>query len=300
MNCESTPTPVPSATLILVRPQGIRYQVYLLRRSLQSGFMAGHYVFPGGVLDVRDRDADLWEPHVDMTKAEIERNLGGGVHWKEILAYGVAAIRETLEEAGVFLAEQSIPSAGDLAGVCSLRLTDGFDADAFVQTVASDRWRLSLSALRRWSHWITPEGMKRRFDTRFFLAVMPEGQHCRPDAGETVHGLWTTPEKGLRENLDGTLPLSPPTLVTLHQLYAYPGFAALMKAAASRPWNAPILPRLVPLDDGALIVEPWDPDYRKDRIRVDPDRLIDAVPPVGEAFSRIWFSGGRYRPVYAT
>jgi hypothetical protein len=56
-------------------------------------------------------------------------------------------------------------------------------------------------------------------------------------------------------------------------------------------------PRLVPLAEGAVIVEPWDPQYRKEEICVDFKQLPTAVLPVGEPFSRIWYDGRLWRPV---
>ena len=48
--------PLPAATVNLVRERAGDLQVYLLRRSAQSGFMGGFYVFPGGAVDPEDRD----------------------------------------------------------------------------------------------------------------------------------------------------------------------------------------------------------------------------------------------------
>ena len=103
--------------------------------------------------------------------------------------------------------------------------------------------------------------MKPRYDTRFFVASLPPGQHCQPDARETTHGIWISPEKGLAGNLAGEIPLSPPTLITLHQFLKYPTLKALEKEAKIRQWGKVCLPRLVPLDQGTVIVEPWDSQY---------------------------------------
>jgi hypothetical protein len=142
--------------------------------------------------------------------------------------------------------------------------------------------------------------MKKRFDTRFFLAVIPEGQTCRPDLRETVHGVWVTPEEGLKRNLDGKIPLSPPTVVTLHQLLPFADLDTLLGEAESRPWGDPVRPRMIPLEKGAIIIEPWDPLYGRDRIEIDTGRLQSAVAPVGRPFSRIWLHRGLWRPIETT
>ena len=259
--------------------------------------MAGNFVFPGGTVDDEDRQFNFFKQHSDLGPAEICRHLGGDLPIEEALAYGVAAIRETLEEAGVFFADNDENYKTNLLRARNLRLSASLTKDWFVNLVADEGWRLSISSLSRWSHWMTPELMKRRFDTRFFIATMPSGQFCQPDSRETVQGLWTTPEEGLEGNLAGEIPLSPPTLVTLHRLLKYPTIKALQAESKNRQWGQMILPRLVPLANGAVIVEPWDPMYRKNEILFDPDILKASVLPVGESFSRIWYDNGVWKPV---
>ena len=288
---------IPSATVILVRPAKTAFHVYLLRRSPHSGFMAGQYVFPGGIVDPDDRDVSFWKQKVDLDEEGVEQAIGGSIPTQEALSFGVAAIRETMEEAGVLLASGSDAFHGQIERIRQRRLTEGLSRGWLTEITQNGDGMLSVSALRRWSHWVTPKGMTRRFDTRFFLAVMPDDQLCAPDQRETVHGLWASPEEGLQGNLDGEVPLSPPTVVTLHQLLAYPDVEALMASPSTRSWQAAIRPRMVKLDEGAVIVEPWDPAYHRDTIPIDPAGLHSAVAPVGRSFSRIWIRRGWCRPV---
>jgi len=259
--------------------------------------MAGNYVFPGGTLDPEDRDINLFENHSDLDLKAIATRFGGNLPAEKALAFCVAAIRETLEEAGVFLAHNAGGLDEKMEQVGRLRLTAHLTRDWFAKLVTGSGWRLTLTALSRWSHWITPELMKRRFDTRFFLADMPTGQYCQPDSRETVQGLWISPEEGLAGNLDGTTPLSPPTLVTLHELLNYRSLKDLQAESRRRPWGQALIPRLVPLAQGAVIVEPWDPQYREKEICIDLDHLPTSILPVGQAFSRIWYDGRLWRPV---
>ena len=290
---------VPSATVILVRPFEGRFQVYLIRRSRKSGFMGGLFVFPGGAVDPRDTIAAFWQERVDLPPEGIDRRLGGGLPTEEAMACGIAAIRETAEESGVLLAagnggadEPAMrfvrPSPEDLRG--SAWLGDEIEKNG---------WTLAFSSLFRWSRWITPVGMKKRFDTRFFLAPMPEDQSCSPDGHETVEGLWATPEAGLAGNLQGSVPLSPPTVVTLHELLAFDTLDDLLAEGRRRPWGEAIRPRMVKLDEGAVIVEPWDPMYGAQRIPIESETLGNCVAPVGAPFSRIWLHRGRCLPIAA-
>jgi hypothetical protein len=119
-----------------------------------------------------------------------------------------------------------------------------------------------------------------------FLATMPSVQICRPDGREMTHGFWISPEKSLAGNLAGEIPLSPPTLITLHELLQYANLQDLAKETESRLWGEALRPRMISLDkDGAEIVEPWDPLYPHKNIEIDPVGLRKAVLPIGQSFS---------------
>jgi 8-oxo-dGTP pyrophosphatase MutT (NUDIX family) len=286
-----------AATVILAREQVNKLQIYLVKRSPKSGFMAGNYVFPGGSVEVDDQNIRLFRDHIDLNPDKMVSRFGGDLSPRDAMAYGVAAIRETLEEAGVFLADREDELEVHLEHARSLRLSIDLGSDWFSQLVRNAKWRLEFSALSCWSHWITPEQMKRRFDTRFFLAVMPPDQYCQPDAKETVTGLWLNPKEGLTGNLNGQIPLSPPTLVTLHELLKYPSLKELWTEAKNRQWGRPLLPRMLPLSKGAIIIEPWDPLYHEREIDISSDGLPDLVLPVGEPFSRLWYDDGIWKPI---
>ena len=286
-----------AATVILAREHVNKLQIYLLKRSSKSGFMAGNYVFPGGTVEVDDQNIRLFRDHIDLDPNKMVSRFGGDLSPRDAMVYCVAAIRETLEEAGVFLADREDELEVHLEHARSLRLSTDLGSDWFSQLVRNAKWRLEISALSCWSHWITPEQMKRRFDTRFFLAVMPPDQYCQPDSKETVTGLWLNPKEGLTGNLNGQIPLSPPTLVTLHELLKYPSLKELWAEAKNRQWGRPLLPRMLPLSKGAIIIEPWDPLYHKREIDISSDGLPDLVLPVGEPFSRLWYDDGIWKPI---
>ena len=56
-------------------------------------------------------------------------------------------------------------------------------------------------------------------------------------------------------------------------------------------------PRMVSLEGGVVIIEPWDPEFEQEEILLSSARLEKCVLPAGEAFSRIWFNGEVWRPV---
>jgi 8-oxo-dGTP pyrophosphatase MutT (NUDIX family) len=286
----------PAATVILVREHMGAVQCYLLQRNPEGAFFAGNFVFPGGAVSSEDRDLTCWLGHTDLSENErVERfrkPLGGN----EIFCYVVSAIRETFEESGVFLGTGVDGGEGWVEETSNNRVTGGLPKDWLRRWVSAQPILLGFSMLSPWSHWITPEAMIKRFDTRFFIAKLPPGQVCSPDGRETVQGIWVSPQAAIESNLNGEMALSPPTLVTLHQMLPYTRMADLDAALKDRPWGTAIFPRLVTLPHGAMIVEPWDPMYAKDLV-LDEDDLKDAVLPLGVPFSRIWFHDGLWRAV---
>ncbi len=295
---KKTPPPLrPASTVILVREKNKELEVYLLRRSTKSGFMGGLYVFPGGVADSEDFGFDSWSPYIDMEQDLIERQLGGFAFPKEdVLGFSIAAIRETLEEAGVFIASGIGKTKRDVEDICTFRLKRDLPKSWFRTKIMKEDWTLSFSSLGRWSHWITPKLMKKRFDTRFFIVFMPENQTCVPDDMETKHGIWLTPQKALEQNLKERVPLSPPTAVTLTQLLKFNNFHKLKQEMQTRSWGDPNAPRLVPSSNGPMIIEPWDPMYNTDE-KINMSNLSEKVLPPCSNFSRIWCDKDIWKPV---
>ena len=136
------------------------------------------------------------------------------------LAYWVAAVRECFEEAGVLLAV-------DGAGV--IRFDDPTVAARFnrhrhavhdgtvrlVDLCGQEGLRLDTGGIEYVSHWITPVGERRRFDTRFFLARAPAAQEPLHDDGETIESRWIRPQDALAAFEAGDLAMLPPTVANV-------------------------------------------------------------------------------------
>jgi len=137
----------------------------------------------------------------------------------------------------------------------------------------------------------------KEYDTRFFVASCPVDQSCSPDGREVVEGVWITPKDALAANLAGTMPLSPPAVVTMQELLRFDSEATLLADARTRVWGPALAPRLVTFRGGAMILEPWDPEHSSEEIKIDIVKLKDLVPPLGEPFSRLWSDGKVWRPV---
>jgi 8-oxo-dGTP pyrophosphatase MutT (NUDIX family) len=95
-----------------------------------------------------------------------------------------------------------------------------------------------------WSRWITPEFEPRRFDTWFFVALLPAGQQARDISGEADHTLWLTPAEALAAYASGGFPMLPPTVVTLRELAAYSRIVDVVAASADRDTARPVVPRV--------------------------------------------------------
>jgi 8-oxo-dGTP pyrophosphatase MutT (NUDIX family) len=242
-----------AATVALLRDAPGGPQTYLLRRVRAMAFAGGMHVFPGGAVDPADSAVSGW---VGPPAAEFAAAFG----CDEPLARALvcAAVRETFEESGVLLAG---PSESEVLADVS---TDEWEAEraaleAREQTLTGllDRRGLLLRAdlLRPLAHWITPRVEPKRYDTRFFVARVPEGQVCREAGGEADVRLWLRPQ----EALDRSLGMLPPTAVVLADLASYDTVDAAL--AAPREIR-PVLPELVVGDDDEVaFLLPGQPGY---------------------------------------
>ena len=215
--------PVAASTVILLRDGAGGLEVYLLRRVAAMTFAGGMTVFPGGKVDPSDHVGPA-DPIPAGWPAVLSADEAG------TRALVRAAIRETYEETGVLLG--GTPSE-----------TDRQALERHERSLADVLPGLPADLLRPWAHWITPVGEPRRYDTRFFLAALPAGQHTRDVTGEAEVAEWVAPAEALREHAAGARPMLPPTVVTLRELTGFESVAAAWAAAAERRIE-PILPTL--------------------------------------------------------
>ncbi|MFI7076901.1 NUDIX hydrolase [Micromonospora sp. NPDC049903] len=234
--------PRTAATVLLLRPADEGFEVYLIRRVAAMAF-GGMYAFPGGGVDPSDSTA-----HLDWAGPEpADWGVRLGVPPQAAQAVVCAAAREVFEEAGVLLAG---PDTGRVVGDVS---DDGWEAarvdleqrrTGFAELLAARDLTLRSDLLLPWSRWVTPDFEPRRFDTYFFVALLPEGQRTREVSGEADHALWIRPADACRRAAAGELTMLPPTQVTLAEVAACDDLAAVARAAAARDAATPITPVL--------------------------------------------------------
>lgn len=285
-----------ASTVVLIRQHMHGVQVYLLRRSSKSSFFPNTYVFPGGTVNNADRDALFWKLYLDMDAQSLHKQLGGRLTNEELITHILAAIRETFEEAGLLIARYREPNPDLLQDLCALRTRRDLPESWLRQLAISKAWSLGATMLGRWSHWITPENRPKRYDTRFFIAFPPSDQECLPDTRETTHGIWMNPAEAIARSLKGAIPLSPPTLVTLHELSLYSDILSLREQLQRHPWGDARSPRPVVNDQGVFLLLPWDPMYNNGKIE-GIRGSIKVIPEPTHSFSRLWNDRGIWRPI---
>ena len=161
-------------------------------------------------------------------------------------AYRQAAVREVQEEANVTIA------AADLAPL---------------------------------AHWVTPEIEIRRYDTRFFLARMPDGQQPRHDDGEMTAMAWLSPKTAIEKFERRELLLPPPTWTTIRQLEKL-GSVDEVFAWARHRTVVRVMPGFIKTDTLTMLTLPGDP-------------LFPAIPgwEVPEETRFVLEEGARWQPL---
>jgi glyoxylase-like metal-dependent hydrolase (beta-lactamase superfamily II) len=212
------PVPRPAATVVLLRPGRGAPEILLTRRPSSMAFAADLFVFPGGAVDRADG------PVGDDS------------------SYAVAAIRELFEEAGVLLAERREGGATDPASLADARRALLAGETTLSAVADALELRLRTDLLAPISHWTTPPVMARRFDTRFFVAELPDNVEPSFETDEVVEHRWLTAREALDTMAEGEIEMWVPTCATLQQLE----FAAGFEDVAYRivPGDAPA-PRVV-------------------------------------------------------
>jgi glyoxylase-like metal-dependent hydrolase (beta-lactamase superfamily II)/8-oxo-dGTP pyrophosphatase MutT (NUDIX family) len=255
----------PSATLVVVRdgPGGI--EVLLMRRAERGDQNSGAWVSPGGLVDAADRACHRFCIGIDDTLAS--RRLGlpeGG------LDFVVAAVRECFEESGLLFAVDAQGAELDAASpaIAAWRPQLHRGGRALHELCASAGLRIAAGRLVYLSHWLTPLGRAKRFDTRFFIARAPAGQAARADGDEVTAHRWIRAAGALAA--DSELRLMTPTRKTLELIGGFADVAALLAWAAA-PREVPcVMPRMGQGCDGLRPVAPDEPAWAE-LGRIDPE-----------------------------
>jgi 8-oxo-dGTP pyrophosphatase MutT (NUDIX family) len=236
---DKTPvTPVPAATLLLVRDRAEGIEVLLTTRHDAAGFAAGAAVFPGGKVDASDR----------------ARASAAGDPFR------IAAIRETFEECGLLLARRSATGAMLSAAALAELSQRHSGVTDFATLVGRAELSLATDLLVPFAHWITPADQPKRFDTHFFLAPAPADQVALHDGREATIVHWLTPEGAIAAARRGEIKLLLPTRLNLLKL-ARSKTAAEALDTARRSEIVTVQPEMVETAEGPAFRIPAGADY---------------------------------------
>jgi 8-oxo-dGTP pyrophosphatase MutT (NUDIX family) len=257
-------SPRPAATVMTLRDRDEGYEILMLRRNLNSDFVGGAYVFPGGGVDPADAGPAAQELSFGLNDVDASTRLAldrGG------LAYYVACLRELFEEAGLLVAcndaGESVHFNDDatIARMATHRRDVNSGALGFIAMMQLEGLLLDLRGLEYAAHWVTPIGPPRRFDTRFFVALAPEGQVATHDAGETVADQWVRPKDALDAHARGELDMIFPTIRNLEAIAGYSSSRDVLDYARSLTNIPRIEPRIVTRDGQVSILLSGDDGY---------------------------------------
>jgi 8-oxo-dGTP pyrophosphatase MutT (NUDIX family) len=263
--------PRPAASLVLLRDTSHGLEVLLLQRPAEDRVLAGAHVFPGGKVDADDSLDELLA-RVDASPQTLHARLGEpDLDARDAAALFVAAIRETFEETGVLLARGTSQAMSERARAMR---REGQD---FGQVLRALDVRLDPSVMQPWSRWVTPKvasAMRKRFDTRFFVAGLPAGQTVEHDPREAVAASLVLPRPALQRYWDRSIDFAPPQVMTLAHLSR---FASVADALAHGQTRTPptIHPFSIDTPAGRVICYPGDPQHPESaRAMPGPTRLM--------------------------
>ena len=170
-----------AATVIVARPSVRGPEILVQIRSSRHRFLPGYTVFPGGALDPEDGD------------------LAARLFGDAAEAGRAAALRELNEEVGLAVT------------------ASGVRAEPFESTLADPP---RAGALCEVSHWVAPEDVPVRFDTRFYAVACDADVVPVPDGVEVERVWWGRPFDLAEASASGGLSLYWPTMKVIEGLVA--------------------------------------------------------------------------------
>ena len=236
----------------------------MLRRNLNSDFVGGAYVFPGGRVDEADAGPAAQRLVFGLDDEEASRRLGldaGG------LAYYVASLRELFEEAGLLVAcdDHGEPfrfsSHEVVHRLAAHRRAVNDSTMGFAEMMDRETMSLDMRGLAYLAHWVTPVGPPRRFDTRFFVALAPSDQTAACDEGETVADQWIRPVDALSAHARGELDMIFPTIRNLQAIAHFDTARDVLDYANALAFVPRIEPRVLERDGRVVILIPGDDGF---------------------------------------
>jgi 8-oxo-dGTP pyrophosphatase MutT (NUDIX family) len=218
-----------AATVVPLRNSAEGIELLLLRRNPELRFLGGAWVFPGGRIDAQDFSSS------ERSEAAL------------IQAARRAAVRETLEEAGINILER------DLA---------------------------------HFSRWIPPtKVVVKRFETWFFAVALEGEMEVVVDGEEIDSFAWFTPQRALAAQHAGDIVLAPPTYITIQQMSVFPDTGAALAELEAREVDV-FSGRIVKCEQGAIFLYAGDVAYEDGELEQEGPRHRISLLPDGWRYER--------------
>ena len=180
--------PKDASTLIIIKRRKKESLVLMGKRPLESRFMPGVYVFPGGVAEKEDIKAckifkikKTQNIKIDNLKAK---------SYNHALSLMLAAIRETAEETGLYLIKKKATKEIDI-----------FKKETTWQDFIKKSYFPDIDKLFLFGRAITPSKMKIRFHARFFIAFYEDFVGKIKTNGELDNLGWVSLDKAKNKKI---------------------------------------------------------------------------------------------------
>jgi 8-oxo-dGTP pyrophosphatase MutT (NUDIX family) len=243
-----------AATVVILRDGNEGIEAFMVVRHKAIDFASGALVFPGGKVDDGDRDVAWEELAPSEGKTPVQR------------ALNVAAAREAFEEAGLMLARRR-GSKGLVTREEAHRLVLCYRRSllrgqtTFLELMRSEKLTIATELMIPYAHWITPEGLPKRFDTHFFLVAAPVDQLGAHDGCESVEGLWIRPQQALAEAEARRRTLVFATHLNLKKLAGFASVSAAVAATRARA-IVTVMPKVIArTEEGRRLQIPAEAGY---------------------------------------
>ena len=265
MPTEPVKPPRAASTILLLRDSlatSGEIEVFMMVRHYEIDFNSGALVFPGGSVDKGDQEI-IADPALYS---------GGEGLDAATLSFRIAAIRETFEESGILLARprgsKALVDAAKASAIEAAHRADLCDSKiTFLKVLTDNGMVLALDELVPYAHWITPEGMPKRFDTWFFLAAAPPEQAGAHDGKESTDSIWVSPREALEGGDNGRFKLPFPTTRNLIRLGKQPSVQAALEESRGKT-VVTVMPVMTRLNGGRQLRIPLEAGYDGDVFEV--------------------------------
>jgi 8-oxo-dGTP pyrophosphatase MutT (NUDIX family) len=259
----SPPAAIDASTVLVLRELAQRLEVLCVRRHPKLSAWGGAVAFPGGKVEPEDALPDT--SGLDSEPLPRCRDFGDDADAQR--GFTVAAARECFEEVCV------LPIVGGGVGheaAAALRESLG-RGRLFRQVLVEHRLGVDLGVFVPLAHWITPPHLPRRFDARFYVLRLPDGQTGASDGAETTSAFWTEPKEILFQFERGDVELAAPTLWMLDMLSTKRTVDHAIDFANRQSLQS-IQPEIVLRGGDVVLAMPGFPGHSVSRPRLDGPR----------------------------